>query len=114
MSKFEDFTVTLPTPLRDFIFDIHDATRRSGRLDEVQRLYEHRYKEVTDQYFPNAPWPDTKHVSAEVQDDEVFLALYREMAMRHITVKLKPQLNDHINSWTNYKKVSLAEERIIS
>ncbi len=105
MSKAEEFSVNLPAALRDFVFDIHDATRRACRVDEVQRLYEHRYKEVTDQYFPNSHWPDAKHIAQEVQHDEVFLALYREMAMRHITVKLKPQLSDHINSWSNYKKV---------
>jgi translation initiation factor 3 subunit L len=27
------------------------------------------------------------------------------MTIRHITVKLKPQLNDHLNSWSNYCKL---------
>ncbi len=31
--------------------------------------------------------------------------LFREMTIRHITVKLKPQLKDHLNSWANYKKL---------
>ncbi len=29
----------------------------------------------------------------------------REMAMRHVTTKLKPQLVDHIASWKNYVQV---------
>lgn len=30
----------------------------------------------------------------------------REMTMRHVTTKLKPQLADHITSWKNYVQVS--------
>lgn len=67
----------LPGPLKDFIFDLHDAMRRSGRPGEVQKLYEVRAREITEKYFSNSPWPDVKAVSGEVKHDEKFLLFYK-------------------------------------
>eukprot|EP01032_Pedospumella_encystans_P014650 gene14650-16807_t len=97
-----DVDFNLPSVIKDFLFDLHDATRRSARIDEVQRLYDAKFKEITDKYFAQSPWPETKVIASEVGNDEGFLVFYREMAMRHVTTKLKPQLADHIASWKNY------------
>lgn len=67
----------LPAAIKDFLFDLHDAVRRSTRMDEVQRLYDIKYKEITDKYFAQAPWPDNKAVVSEVGNDEDFLTIYR-------------------------------------
>lgn len=125
-----DVDFNLPTVIKDFLFDLHDAVRRSARVDEVQRLYDAKFKEITDKYFSQAPWPESKVIASEVGNDEGFLVFYRsvalccgllcrytilkvliplspfrEMAMRHVTTKLKPQVADHINSWRNYVKL---------
>lgn len=101
----EEFAPSLPYQIRDFIFDLYQAVRVAGDAEEVSRLYEVKCKEVTDTYFSQSTWPDAKSFASDVKNDELFLALYREMTIRHVTVKLKPQLNDHLNSWSNYKKV---------
>lgn len=101
----EELETTLPKPIRDFVFDLHDSVRRSCIMEEVQQLYEVKYKEITEQFFANTAWPEAKSIASEVRGDELFLALYREMTTRHITTKLKPQLIDHLNSWSNYKKL---------
>jgi len=95
----------LPTVIKDFVFDIHDAMRRSKRDEDVNVLYEVKFKEITEKYFSQSAWPDVESVAGEANDDEGFLLFYKEMTFRHITTKLKPQLNDHISSWANYVKL---------
>lgn len=68
---------SLPNVIKDFIFDLHDAVRRSRVVEEVQRLYETRMKEITDKYFSSSSWPESKAISTDVYHDEFFLALYR-------------------------------------
>ncbi len=80
MSSTEDSTKVafeLPPVIKDFLFDLHDATRRSARVDEVQRLYDTKFKEITDKYFPQSQWPEDKVIASEVGNDEVFLLFYR-------------------------------------
>jgi translation initiation factor 3 subunit L len=103
MSKSIEFH--LPDAVRDFVFDLHEATRLSQRVEDVQRLYESTYKELTDKYFSHSSWPTAAAVASECRDDEVFLIFYREMRLRHLFAKLKPQLNDYMESWNNYKNV---------
>jgi translation initiation factor 3 subunit L len=101
----DEDTFNLPPRIRDFLFDIHEATRRSLRVEDVNNLYEHEFKEITDKYFNKSAWPDVKAVAEEVQHDSFFLYLYSEMTMRHMTTRLKPHLSDHLNSWQNYKNL---------
>jgi hypothetical protein len=76
MSQTEvDFS--LPAAIKDFLFDLHDAVRRSTRMDEVARLYDVKFKEITEKYFAQSPWPDSKIIAAEVGNDDGFLHFYR-------------------------------------
>ena len=79
MSKEDDLSIgfVIPNTIKDFIFDLHDSCRRALILDEVQRLYEAKGKEITDKYFSSSPWPDAKSIAGEVENDEFFLCLYR-------------------------------------
>lgn len=95
----------LPGVIKDFIFDLHESTRRSLRLDEVNVLYEFKFKEITEKYFSTSSWPDSAAIAPECNSDEFFLLFYKEMAFRHVTTKLKPKLEDHISSWENYVKL---------
>eukprot|EP01031_Cornospumella_fuschlensis_P042365 gene42365-51743_t len=105
MSSEDGIEFNLPLAIRDFVFDLYESVRRSQIPEEVSRLYEVKLKEINDKYFAQSHWPDAKAIVSEVQGDELFLALYREMAMRHMTTKLKPQLADHLASWQNYKRL---------
>jgi hypothetical protein len=67
----------VPKDVKDFIFDLHDATRRGCILEDVQKLYEIRYKEITDQFYGNSYWPDVNAIAKEGSNDELFLTLYR-------------------------------------
>lgn len=102
----------LPQPIRDWVFDIQDATRRSLRSEEVQPLYEAQFRDLTDRFFPQSPWPAASSIAPECNYDEDFLLFYKEIRARHLftlqyvkDTKLKPQLSDFIDSWTTYTKV---------
>ncbi len=77
MSIEENVEFLLPNQIKDFIFDLHDATRRSRRTEEVQKLYETKFKEITDKFFNQSAWPDAKLIASEANHDEPFLLLYR-------------------------------------
>jgi hypothetical protein len=75
----------LPAAIKDFLFDLHDAVRRSTRMDEVARLYDVKFKEITEKYFAQSPWPDSKIIAAEVGNDDGFLHFYRyAVAVLHV------------------------------
>jgi translation initiation factor 3 subunit L len=67
----------LPDAIKDFIFDLHSASRRSLNLSEVESQYDVKFREVTEKYFPNSPWPEPSAIAIECGDDGVFLLFYR-------------------------------------
>jgi hypothetical protein len=134
--------------IRDFVFDLHELTRISFRSDDLIQLYDLKFKELTEKYFPQSQWPHSRSVSPECNSDDKFLLFYRyeesityfttiifncivasvyqrqlnsqyhmtnsvifycsvirEMTVRHLFTKLKPQLSDFLESWSNYNKV---------
>jgi hypothetical protein len=51
--------------------------RRSRRAEDVQKLYETKFKEITDKYFNQSAWPDVKLIASEANNDEQFLLFYK-------------------------------------
>ena len=88
--------------IKDFIFDLHEATRYHKNVDDIQRLYEGKFRELSEKYFSQSPWPSTKIVAPECSFDEDFLLFYREMALRHLFSKQKPTLSHHLEAWNSY------------
>lgn len=43
--------INVPDTIKDFVFDLHDATRRSYRLGDVHPLYEFRFKVISFNFF---------------------------------------------------------------
>jgi hypothetical protein len=38
--KMTTINFPIPVPIKDFLFDLHEAVRRSKRIGDVQKLYE--------------------------------------------------------------------------
>lgn len=95
----------LPEPIKNFVFDLHEASRLSKRVDDVHVLYETTYKELTEKYFKEIAWPVPSAIADECRGDEIFLVYYREMTLRHLFSKLKPQLSDYLEAWSTYKSL---------
>ena len=103
---------TLPSNIRDFVFDLHQSTRVSLLLDEVTSSYESKYKELTEKYFATTAWPDSESVASECNNDQEFLLFYKEMITRHFFAKLKPAMKDFIDSWNTYQQVTRSIHQI--
>lgn len=93
------------TAIKDFVFDLHSCSRNSMREEDVVSTYEIKFKDLSEIYFQQSAWPDVRTIASECYNDEEFLLFYREMTMRHLFMKLKPQTNHFIDSWTNYTKL---------
>lgn len=65
------------TEIRDFVFDLHELTRASFRLDDLVQLYDLKFKELTEKHFPQSQWPHSRSVSPECNSDDKFLLFYR-------------------------------------
>ncbi|KAL7529050.1 hypothetical protein ACHAWF_002819 [Thalassiosira exigua] len=94
-----------PESVKDFVFDLHDATRRSFILSEQQSLYVSTFREITSKYFPNTAWPAPSSVASECGNDLLFLALYNELTLRHLQSVKRPNVRDRIEGWHAYREV---------
>lgn len=77
MAEHKVVEFTIPKPLGDFIFDLHQATRNSMRVEEVVQLYDSKLKEVTEKYFASSPWPEARLVANDCGGDTEFLLFYK-------------------------------------
>ena len=86
----------LPEAISNWIFDLHDATRRAMHSEEVLPLYEVQYRELTDKFFAQTAWPNEKIIAPECNYDDTFLVFYNELRARHLFTKLKPQFGETV------------------
>jgi len=89
--------------VKDFIISFCQAIN-AGVLFEIQNYYENTFPQISDQYFDKCAWPDEHEVSTLVDNDKVFLILYKELYYRHIHARIPggPKLEQRINSFFNY------------
>lgn len=71
-------------------------------VSELHVLYESVWQNLSKRYFKNSNWPSPAAISPIVQDDEVFLVLYKELYYRHSFSKMQPSLAQRLEGWTNY------------
>lgn len=97
--------VALPKALTDFVFDLHDSVTLSQITEEQTKLYETDFRELSNKYFANQPWPSPESIASECNGDPLFLALYREMTHRHWHSVSRPNLRDRIDGWQVYREL---------
>ncbi|KAH8086250.1 hypothetical protein JL720_7455 [Aureococcus anophagefferens] len=102
----EDFLVN--QQIKDFAFDLHDATRRSHLAEDIKRLYTVEFKELSEKYCDKQPWPVAEAIASQCigndgAPDAYFLCVYRELMFRHMFAKLKTTLEDRLAAWANYR-----------
>ena len=56
-----------------------------------------------DQYFSSSSWPSPEAISSECQGDQLFLALYNELTLRHLQSVKRPSVRDRIDGWHAYR-----------
>ncbi|VVC96168.1 eukaryotic translation initiation factor 3 subunit L [Leptidea sinapis] len=75
-----------------------------GVTYEILNLYENTFPKLTEQYFENTPWPDEKEVAPLVDNDQVFMILYKELYFRDIYARVPggPKPEQRFLSFYNY------------
>ena len=92
----------LPAAVLDFVFDLHDVTRRSHRQEEMKNLYSQTFPDLCNKYFGSEEWPEAEAISGECDGDLMFLGFYKELKARHYHTHLRPSLSDKISHWKIY------------
>lgn len=61
---------------------------KEGKGYEVADLYENTWPKLTEEFFKSSPWPEAEEVAPIVQEDQLFLILYKELYYRHIYARV--------------------------
>ena len=75
---------------------------KEGNVYEVNNLYENVFPKLTEQFFKTSPWPEAEEIAPYVNEDPIFLNLYRELYYRHIYARVQVIL---ISDWMTQKKI---------
>ncbi|KAF5304084.1 hypothetical protein FQA39_LY01869 [Lamprigera yunnana] len=77
---------------------------RDRQVFELQNLYEGTWSKLTEEFFEKRPWPEEIDVATHVNNDPVFMILYKELYFRHIYARIQggPTLEQRFNSFYNY------------
>ncbi|KAK0169775.1 hypothetical protein PV328_010416 [Microctonus aethiopoides] len=74
-----------------------------GMIFEIQNLYENTFPKISEQLFEKQSWPEEADIAHLVENDTVFLILYKELYYRHIYARMQgPNLEQRFGSFYNY------------
>uniref|UniRef100_A0A7S0N753 Eukaryotic translation initiation factor 3 subunit L n=1 Tax=Cryptomonas curvata TaxID=233186 RepID=A0A7S0N753_9CRYP len=81
-----------------------DAGIRQQKLDLIQACYEYKFNGISERYYKNLLWPHPDQVYPLVEQDDVFMLLYRELYFRHAHARLSSSLTleQRVESYENY------------
>jgi len=91
---------SIPDPVKRFIVHFHKAVV-DNNLSEITTAYESGWNRLTEQFYAKTEWPEAETIAPLVNDDPVFLILYRELYYRHVYSKLQLDIDDRFHSYEN-------------
>lgn len=91
----------IPENVKKFILQFHKILVDQSYY-ELNVIYENIFNKLTDQYYQKQPWPEAEVIAPLVENDSLFLILYKELYYRHIYSKLTPTITDRFSSYINY------------
>ncbi|CAJ0629834.1 6026_t:CDS:10 [Entrophospora sp. SA101] len=96
-SQYEE----IPDIVKNFIVYFHRNILENN-VHELHSIYENTFNQLTEEFYPETFWPDAELIAPLVNDDQLFLTLYRELYYRHIYSKLTPTIEHRFHSYENY------------
>ncbi|KAG0052632.1 hypothetical protein BGZ83_002348 [Gryganskiella cystojenkinii] len=93
--------IEIPEVVKNFILYFHRNVTENN-VHELHAIYEHSFNKLTEKFYAKESWPEPEAISALVNDDQVFLTLYRELFYRHIYSRLTPTIEHRFHSYENY------------
>lgn len=93
----------MPEAVKKFLIYFRNVIRERV-VFEIQNLYENTFPKLSEQYFEKQAWPHPEEVEAIINDDAIFMILYKELYYRHIHARISggPTLEQRVNSFMNY------------
>jgi len=101
--KQHSIGVYVPDQVKKFLAHFREVIN-AGNGYEVADLYENRWPKLTEEYFKTTPWPEADEIATFVQEDQLFLILYKELCFRHIYARVQggPTIDQRLESYFNY------------
>lgn len=93
--------VAVPEVVKQFVTYFHRHIQDRNVYD-IFSMYENSWSKITEKYFKQSEWPHPLDIAYLVNDDPLFMVLYKELFFRHIYANLSPSLEHRIASWNNY------------
>ncbi|GBE84293.1 eukaryotic translation initiation factor 3 subunit 6 [Sparassis latifolia] len=90
----------IPDVVKRFIVHFHQAVL-DNNLAEITVAYESGWNRLTEQFYSKTEWPEAEVIAPLVNDDQIFLILYRELYYRHVYSRLQPDIDDRFHSYEN-------------
>ncbi|KAG2229543.1 RNA polymerase I-associated factor PAF67-domain-containing protein [Thamnidium elegans] len=94
-------TAQIPDGVRNFILHFYRNVIDSN-IYELHNIFDSSFNKLTEKYYQKQAWPEAEVIAPLVNDDQVFLTLYRELYYRHIYARLTPTLEQRFHSYENY------------
>jgi len=101
--QYKQQAYIVPEVIKSFLTYFQTSINEQN-IFEVQRAYENGFNELTDRFFKDKPWPSAETIAPVVQEDHLFLILYKELYYRHIYARIRegPSLEQRFESYYNY------------
>ncbi|KAI9450582.1 eukaryotic translation initiation factor 3 subunit 6 [Russula earlei] len=90
----------IPDAVKRFIVHFHQAVLENN-LAEITVAYDSGWNRLTEKYYAKTEWPEAEVIAPLVNDDQLFLILYRELYYRHVYSRLQPDIDDRFHSYEN-------------
>ncbi|KAF8906881.1 RNA polymerase I-associated factor PAF67-domain-containing protein [Mucidula mucida] len=90
----------IPDVVKGFIVHFHQAVL-DNNLAEITVAYESGWNRYTEKFYARTEWPEAEIIAPLVNDDPIFLILYRELYYRHVYSRLQPNIDDRFHSYEN-------------
>ncbi|KAF8958415.1 RNA polymerase I-associated factor PAF67-domain-containing protein [Flammula alnicola] len=90
----------IPDVVKSFIIHFHQAVLENN-LTEITVAYESGWNKYTEKFYAKTEWPEAELIAPLVNDDPIFLILYRELYYRHVYSRLQPNIDDRFHSYEN-------------
>ncbi|KAF7303782.1 Eukaryotic translation initiation factor 3 subunit L [Mycena indigotica] len=90
----------IPDVVKAFIVHFHQAVL-DNNLAEITIAYESGWNKYTEKFYARSEWPEAEIIAPLVNDDPIFLILYRELYYRHVYSRLQPNIDDRFHSYEN-------------
>lgn len=90
----------VPEDVKRFLVLFHQAILENN-LPAITSMYEQGWNKLTQAHYAQSEWPEAETIAPLVQNDQVFMTLYRELYFRHVYAKLQPTIDDRFQSYEN-------------